>query len=104
MNDGYQHQCEWMPVGGASIAPAEHFLGDSAWQWCLVITREATEADLEEFQYIEEVGDHIWQTVIGISHCPFCGVTLESDNTKGEPLEAHFHHIDSSNSWYSRRL
>jgi hypothetical protein len=47
------------------------------------------------------VGDIIWYTVVGISHCPFCGTKLESSGLQADDRGAEFKHIDSS-GWSSK--
>lgn len=72
------------------------FCTSDVWEWFLVIQRSAVESDLEESCYLEGVGDLIWQTVLGISHCPYCGAALESAKCKNVSRNAEIHHIDSS--------
>ena len=63
-----------------------------------VVERCAKEADLEESSYLEEIGETIWQTIVGISHCPFCGNKLESATRENNIRDADICHNDFS-SW-----
>ncbi len=69
--------------------------------WVLVIVRSATEDDLVENHYLEEVGEDIWCTAVEISHCPYCGIYL--GEIRGDAANtvkiAHFDY----RSWNSRR-
>ena len=101
-----QHQCAEMPAQGVGVHRADEFL-DGPWRWCLVVFREATELDLEENHYLEEVGETLWQTIVGISHCPYCGERLASGSESQIPpdtasdMESAFYHIDST-GWQSK--
>lgn len=99
----YEHRCASIPGDNIHVYRSDDFLQSEIWEWCLVVQRSADESDLEENHYLEEVGDIIWQTVVGISHCPFCGVPLKKGNYHSDPREAEFRHIDSS-GWSSRVL
>jgi hypothetical protein len=44
--------------------------------WYLSLIREATEDDLEENHYLEEVGEAIWTVTAEILFCPYCGKNL----------------------------
>jgi len=102
-NSDDEHRCPELLPGGVHIVRAEYHLEDSDWSWSLIVCRLATPTDLEENHYLEEEGETIWQTIVGISHCPFCGAALEADIERPIPREADFHHIDSS-GWHSKRL
>ncbi len=43
----------------------------------LNINQTATEEDLEENHYLEEVGQTIFQVAINIKFCPYCGEDLK---------------------------
>lgn len=43
----------------------------------LNINQTATEQDLEENHYLEEVGQAIFQVAINIKFCPYCGENLK---------------------------
>lgn len=87
-----QHACRFMPSGTVFVHRADQFLGESEWQWCLVASREATEQDLLEDHRLETVGDIMWQAVIGIGYCPYCGVLLpgaDPDNSNKKAAIGH---------------
>ncbi len=93
-----EHQCGFIPKEGIAVCKAEQFLHGNEWEWCLVVERLATEEDLLENHYLEMTGDMIWQTAVGISHCPFCGEQL-TDTIKPEgPRESARSHIDATGS------
>ena len=94
-----QHECDYLPNTGVSIVYADCFLHGEEAVWNLVIERQATEEDLEENHYLENVGDSIWQTIVEIYCCPFCGCTLSKPKDKGQA--GNFIHQDSS-SWNLR--
>lgn len=81
------HQCDAIPAG-IRIEPGSGYLGADT-QWVLVVSREATEADLEENNYLEDVGDEIWTTAVQIACCPYCGERLGHLNER-EDAFAHF--------------
>ena len=70
---------------------------ESAWQ--LVVERNATESDVEENHYLEQVGDTIWSMSVEINFCPYCGATL--NETKS--TESKFSLVDSR-GWSSEVL
>lgn len=86
------HQCANLPDsirverGSGYFADADH--------WVLVISRSATEQDLEENQHLEEIGQDLWSTVLEVSHCPYCGLYLGAIQT----VDANTAHYDYS-SW-----
>ncbi len=46
-----------MPAEGVHVYWAENLLGeDCEWRWCLYIERTATEADLEQYHYLDQEG------------------------------------------------
>jgi len=89
MNNQF-HLCP-VATSGISIERGAHFphKPDS---WSLVVTREATEDDLEDNPYLEHVGDEIWSTIVEVAYCPFCGEML-GELKNGD---AEFAHFDSS--------
>lgn len=64
---GYEHRCQFIPSNDIYVYCSDEFLDSEVWEWCLVIQRSASESDLEENHHLDEVGDSIWQTIIGIS-------------------------------------
>ena len=95
------HECDFLPAGGISILFSDSIIDSDKAVWSLLIEREATEEELEDNHYLENVGDTIWQTVLEIYNCPFCGQTLSSERAKN--AAGNFAHIDSS-GWDSKRL
>lgn len=95
-----EHTCANLPAGGVSIVSSSGYGRLTEWEWCLVIEREATEADLDEAPLLEQVGETMWTTVIGILHCPFCGDRLSS-TLKPCPAVAQFQHSDCT-KWDSK--
>lgn len=81
------HQCDAIPAG----IRIERYSGDSGMTapWMLVVAREATEADLEENHYLEDVGDELWSTEMQIACCPYCGEQLGPLN-EDKPMFTHF--------------
>jgi hypothetical protein len=63
------HQCEPMALAEVWIEKGEQ-------GWLLNINKTATEQDLEENHYLEEVGQTIYQVAVNISFCPYCGSKL----------------------------
>ena len=97
-----EHACEYMPVDGVAILPATEDFEVEEWPWLILIERCATWDDLEQNQYLEEVGETIWRTMIGITHCPFCGKVLQSDvEPPTDSPKAEFYHLDAS-GWIGR--
>ncbi|WP_164682602.1 hypothetical protein [Cyclonatronum proteinivorum] len=69
------HACPNLPINILISKGSSYFGPDTG--WVLEIFREATEDDLEENEYLDDVGDLIWTTVAEISHCPYCGEHLQ---------------------------
>ena len=78
-----KHECLYQQEGARIEKSRMYFHEKCTWQ--LVLEREATEEDLEETGYLENVGDSIWSVVAEINHCPYCGVQLNT--TKDENKE-----------------
>lgn len=77
-----EHRCKQMPSSGVYISnEVEGF--DNHEAWGLHLIREATEEDLEDSHYLENVGDHIWSVVAEISYCPYCGQQLHQRSPEG---------------------
>jgi hypothetical protein len=95
-----EHTCEHLPAGSIAILPASEYLGVTEWPWLLLIERCATQEDLEGNHYLETIGETIWRTTVGITHCPFCGRALQGDvESSSESSQAEFYHFDAS-GWY----
>ena len=88
-NDSNLHQCSLMPKNGIDIFYSGEGEGGLPNVWNLVVRREATEEDLEKNHYLEDVGETIWETLIEISHCPFCGFQLSSEKPAQEGKFLH---------------
>jgi hypothetical protein len=91
-----EHHCSCMPDSGISLFTEPRNLSQRE-SWIMSISRMATEQDLEENNHLECVGDIIWQTLIEVTHCPYCGISLYKDakdipDTFDEPI-----HVDLSN-------
>lgn len=72
---GSMHECASLPSSGVQINFGQVIRGRIA-NWYLHLVREATDADLEESSYLEQVGDPIWSLDAEISYCPYCGQKL----------------------------
>ena len=64
------HNCE-------SMILAETWIENRDDNCILNINQTATEQDLEENHYLEEVGQTIFQVAINIKFCPYCGEDLK---------------------------
>lgn len=53
-------------------------------EYRLNINHVATEQDLDENSYLEEVGQTIYSVVLNVRYCPYCGVKLGEGS--GEPV------------------
>ena len=60
----------------------------------LVVQRLATESDLGENHYFENVGDTIWANAVGISYCPFWGDLLPDAKRSMSWPDAEYQHVD----------
>jgi len=85
-----RHICNAQTPGVTIEYSRDCFHEDFTWQ--LSIVKEATENDLNENHFIENIGDDVWSTVIEINNCPFCGAKLR----KNILTEVEFVHYDSS--------
>lgn len=77
------HKCKEMELTEAWITCSS---GDSH----LNINRVATEEDLEENHYLEEVGQIIELVSLQIRYCPYCGALV--DGAESQFLPAFTHH------------
>ena len=97
------HDCSQMPVQGVAIRFGIDWFAGEGYSWCLFAERLATEEDLKENNYLEEVGETIWTTVVEIKFCPYCGKDLFGPDSPSFPDDyGRFFHMDSS-GWLSRR-
>ena len=90
----HEHRCPQIPKNGIYIHTTEGNLQDTKWEWCLLIQREATEQDLEDNSYLQQPGEIVWQTVVGITHCPYCGLRLSDDIMDHSASTAQFVHLN----------
>lgn len=97
MNKYERHICEAQASGIRVEYSRDTFHEQFTWQ--LVISKEASENDLNENHYIENVGEELWSTVIEINNCPFCGKKLRAEKISN----VEFVHFDSS-GWSIERL
>ena len=103
MNESYKyHECNRIPKDGIIIVYSNQFGLRSQPVWHLVIQRIATEDDLNENHYLEEVGEILWSTELEITHCPYCGEKLLDPKMTEIEDYGKFVHIDST-AWNSRR-
>ena len=86
-----EHDCDSLPKNGVYI-----YIEDDDPAWTLNIQKEATESDLEENCHLENIGDTIWVTRIGILNCPFCGEKLPELDSVDPGSYGHFQHNDYS--------
>ena len=85
-----------MPRHGVKIRRDDDLSNGDPPDWVLRIYREATESDLEQNHYLEEVGQILWNTVLAIRHCPFCGEQLSGDSDRGAFPARHFDYAGRS--------
>ncbi len=76
------HRCSTMPKD-VHLCYSDIYTHDK--QWFLHITEVAEEGDLEYNTVLNNVGDIIWQAIVNIRYCPYCGECLCKIN------EEHFH-------------
>lgn len=94
-----EHNCDKLPKRGIYISTGRERIHDQS-SWVLRVSREATEQDLEENHYLEEVGEEIWSVAVEIAFCPYCGESL----CENEPslVRGEFVLLDSS-GWSVQR-
>jgi len=78
MNDYQFHKCNFQGAG-IRIEKSKSYLHED-FTWQLVISREATEVDLENNHHLECLGQEIWSTVVEINNCPYCGKKLRDES------------------------
>lgn len=94
------HKCNNIPENGIQVVFNSNYSDRDIASWQLHVTREATEDDLDENHYLEEPGEIIWQTIVEITHCPYCGSDLYLDLDAVPEEVGNFRHYDFS-SWKS---
>ena len=72
--------------------------------WKLSMAKVATEQNLEENSYFEQIGDHVWQLITEISYCPYCGEKLKEPKTIQELEDTQTIITDNSADWYAKVL
>ncbi len=92
------HECDQLPEKGIQIFFSQNKTECFQNSWNLIIRKNATEEDLEENHHLEEIGETIWQTIIEITHCPYCGVELPIEQSIKARCKGKFVHHDFS-SW-----
>lgn len=75
------HKCK-------SMNAVEAWVGNDQGEWLLNIN-VATEQDLEENHYLEEIGQTIAHLAIKIIFCPYCGEKLDKTSTDITPSFTH---------------
>ncbi len=95
-----EHRCPAMPDNGVVIYHHRHPRIRKTSTWQLWILREATEQDLEANSVLNEVGETIWETIIEIAHCPYCGQCLPAEKRDLPPDFGKFVHMDHSR-WHT---
>lgn len=55
----------------------------------LQLNQVATERDLEENHYLEEIGQIISTLIVNVKFCPYCGENLTQNNNPAEPWFEH---------------
>ena len=60
----------------------------------MTISREATESDLEENHKLHEVDESLWMVTVEITHCPYCGKSLQLPEVKDHGLEVDLDEIE----------
>ncbi len=81
------HQCKQMKSVSANIETSDDISR-------LYFNRIATQDDLEENHYLEQVGDIIEYIVLDVLYCPYCGEQLFEVEADFVPF-FHHHHIAS---------
>jgi len=74
MKDYEIHKFKFQGEGIRIEKSRTYFHEECTWQ--LVISREATEDDLNNNHHLENIGDEIWSVVAEINSCPYCGGKL----------------------------
>jgi NADH pyrophosphatase NudC (nudix superfamily) len=76
------HKCK-------SIEAVEAWVENNQGEWLLNINHVATEQDLEENHYLEEVGQTIDHVAINVLFCPYCGEKLDKTSAGITPSFIH---------------
>ena len=84
----FYHRCDFLPKDEVDIVFSKSGVLNRPSCWTLILTREATEEDIQENSILNEVGESIWTLTHEISHCPYCGDKLEIAGKLLEYIEA----------------
>lgn len=91
------HVCDQLPKTGIGVVFSNQGAMRCDGTWNLVIRRETTEEDLELNSNFEMEGETIWETLVEICNCPFCGQSLwKEDKKKPDDLGKYTHRDYSS--------
>jgi hypothetical protein len=67
----------------------EAWIANNQHEWVLHINHVATEQDLEENHYLEEIGQTIDNVTINVLFCPYCGEKVDERQTNITPSFKH---------------
>ena len=76
------HKCE-------SMKSVEAWIEGTKDEWNLNINHVASEEDLEENHYLEEVGQTVETLSINVRFCPYCGKGLSTSENRIVPSFIH---------------
>lgn len=94
MKDRYEiHSCENLPA--ETVQVLKDLDGEYS-GWTLHVFREASFVDLEENHYLQEEGELIWNTVVAIDCCPYCGEQLNQEKSNLKQSSCYKQHFDYS--------
>ena len=87
------HKCEYIPKNGVYLKKDyKSNLKNASWSLIIqCVALEDFEDDLEPDAYLPIKGDVLWETVVEIHNCPYCGVELNSSPSKSKYPEGLFH-------------
>ena len=90
------HEGAYILKNGLQVYRSTTGEGRAGKRWIFSIMREATEEDLEENHYLNSVGEIIWETMVEVKHCPYCGMKLPATDEAEASDLPWFEHYDSS--------
>jgi hypothetical protein len=96
------HHCAKLLKNGVEVSYSIENVLRKTGTWQLVIRRETTLEDIENSVILEETGETIWETILEITHCPFCGMYLLEDGHEKYGDVGYFVHYDYS-EWKVKR-
>jgi len=97
------HQCAKLPKSGLEVSYSKENVLRKTGTWQLAIRSEATLEDIENSVILAEIGETIWETILEITHCPFCGMYLLEDGHEKYNDVGCFVHNDYS-EWKAKRM